>query len=182
MTRLGTFLLLALLPPALAADDKKPDPKEAKKPATFISKAGRFSVLLPGKPAEKTAKVQAGGQDAELHIFSATADSRSHVVTYSDYPAGVVGADKEKFLAGVVERNVERLKAGKLTANEKVSLGKGKHPGRDVRVELPDKKRLYRARVYLVGDRLYQVVVLGPTDAVKGKEADDFLNSFAVTD
>jgi hypothetical protein len=182
MTRFGTFLLLALLAPALVAEDKKPDPKDAKTPATFVSKAGRFSVLVPGKPAEKTATVKVGGESAELHIFSATADGRSQVVTYSDYPAGVVGADKEKFLAGVVERNVGRLKGGKLTANEKVTLGKGKHPGRDVRVELPDKKRLYRARFYLVGSRLYQVVVLGPADAVKGKEADDFLNSFAVAE
>jgi hypothetical protein len=26
------------------------------------------------------------------------------------------------------------------------------------------------------------VVILGPADAVKGKEADDYLNSFALTD
>jgi hypothetical protein len=179
MTRAATLLLA--LAPALFADDKKPDTKEEKKPVTFTSKEGRFSVALPGKPVEKTSKVKAGDRDVELHIFSAKSGGRAQVATYLDYPAGVIGDDREKFLAGVVERNVGVLK-GKVAGNETVSLGKGKHPGRDVRVELSEGKQLYRARVYLVGDRLYQLAILGPADAVKGKEADDYLNSFALTD
>ena len=83
-----------------------------------------------------------------------------------DYPKGTVGADTDKFLAGVVERNVGQLK-GKVSAEEKVTLGKDKHPGRDVRVDLPDKKQFYRARVFLVGDRVYQIVVLGPEEAAQ---------------
>ena len=76
-------------------------------------------------------------------------------------------ADKDKFLAGVVGRNVGALK-GKVVANEKVTLGAAKHSGRDVRVEVPEGKRLYRARAYLVGNRLYQVVVLGPEEFAVG--------------
>jgi hypothetical protein len=43
---------------------------------------------------------------------------------------------------------------------------------------MPDKKQLYRARVFLVGDRVYQVVALGPEEFAKGKEVDDYLKSF----
>ena len=37
-------------------------------------------------------------------------------------------------------------------------------------------------RVYLVGTRLYQVMVMGTKDYAASKEADAFLDSFQVTD
>ena len=39
-------------------------------------------------------------------------------------------------------------------------------------------KRLFRVRVYLVDQRLYQVVVFGTPEAATSKEADKFLDSF----
>ncbi|MBN9118243.1 MAG: hypothetical protein J0I06_03630 [Planctomycetes bacterium] len=171
MSRFCLVLLVALCPPVLLAEDKKEPP--------FVSKEGKFQVALAGKPIEKVRKVKIGDREQDLHVFSVEQKGVAHVVTYLDYPKGTIGEDKEKFLAGVVARNVGQLK-GKVAAEEKVALGKGKHPGRDVRVDLPDKKQLYRARVFLVGDRVYQIVALGPEEAVKGKETDDFLKSFAV--
>ena len=35
----------------------------------------------------------------------------------------------------------------------------------------------YRARLYLVGQRLYQVVVAGPREDIQGQDADRYLNS-----
>ena len=172
MNRFCLVLLLALSPLALSAQDKKD--------ASFVSKAGKFSINLPAKPTEKTTKVKVGDRDVDLHVFSISSQKdRAYVVTYSDYPKDKIGEDKDKFLAGVVERNVALLK-GKVAAEEKVALGKAKHPGREVRVDLPDKKQLYRARVYVVGDRVYQIVVLGPEELVKGKEIDEYLASFKV--
>jgi hypothetical protein len=175
MNRFSLVLLAALVPLALSAEDKKAAP--------FVSKDGKFSVALPVKPSEKNRKVKIGDREQDLHVFSAEQKSGggavAYVVTYLDYPKGTIDADKDKFLAGVVERNVGILK-GKVAAEEKVALGKAKHPGRDVRVDLPDKKQLYRARVFLVGDRVYQVVVLGPEEIIKGKEIDEFLASFKV--
>jgi hypothetical protein len=173
MNRFSFALLVALTPLALSAEDKKPAP--------FVSKDGKFSVALPGKPTEKMNKVKVGDAEATLYVFSIDQKEPKcgYVITYLDYPKGTVGAEKEKFVAGVVERNVANLK-GKVASNEAVTLGKQKHPGRDVRVELADKKQLYRARVFLVGDRVYQVVVLGAEEFVKGKEVDDYLASFKV--
>lgn len=175
MNRFSLMLLFALSPLALAADDKKDAPKAA----PFASKDGKFSINLPDKPSEKTRKIKSGDRELDLHVFSVEQKDRAVVVTYLDYPKGTVGDDKDKFLAGVVERNVGLLK-GKVSAEEKIALGKAKHPGRDVKVDMPDKKQLYRARVFLVGDRVYQIVVLGPEEFVKGKEVDACLDSFKV--
>lgn len=154
----------------LAADEK---------PAPFVSKEGKFSVALPGKPTEKVSKPKFGDAVIELHVFTAPQKDRAFVVAYSDYPKAAIGADRDKFVGERVDANVGNLK-GKLLSNEKITLGKAKHPGREVRFEITDKKQTYRARVFLVGERVYQVVLLGPDEFVKGKEADDYFASFAV--
>ena len=171
MTRFGSALLVTLVPLALAAQDTKPE--------LFVSKDGKFSVALPGKPAEKKSKAKVGDGEADLHLFTVSHKGSAFIVTYSDYPKDKIGADREKFVADRVEANVAGLK-GKVLSNEKLTLGKDKHPGREARVELGEKKQLYRARVYLVGTRVYQVVVLGPDEFVKGKEVDDYFASFKV--
>jgi hypothetical protein len=175
MNRFSLMLVFALSPLALAAEEKKDPPKDP----PFTSKGGKFSVNLPGKPSEKTRKIKVGDRELDLHVVSVEQKDRAFVVTYLDYPKGTVGDDKDKFLAGVVERNVGLLK-GKVSAEEKITLGKDKHPGRDVKVDMPDKKQLYRARVFLVGDRVYQIVALGPEEFVKGKEVDAYFDSFKV--
>jgi hypothetical protein len=165
----STLALLVLCP--LAAADSPPAP--------FASKDGRFAVALPDAPKEKDAKAKFGDAEVAVKLFTVGQKDRAFVVTYSDYPKAKIGADRDAFVAERVENNVSGLK-GKVLANDKLTLGKGKHPGREVRVELADKKQLYRARAFLVGERLYQVAVLGPDEFVKGKEADAFFASFTV--
>jgi hypothetical protein len=41
-----------------------------------------------------------------------------------------------------------------------------------------DGKKIFRGRVYLVGQRLYQVVIFGPKELASSKDAEKFLNSF----
>lgn len=181
MNRFCSALALAVLIPfVVSAEDKKDEKKEEKKSVVFTSKAGKFSVTLPEKPTEKTNKVKVGDMDVDHFLFTVKQADRAQIVTYIDYPKMIIGGDKEKFIAGVVERNVENLKGGKAASNAPITIGKGKHPGRDVRVELPEQKRVYRLQAFLVGERVYQVVVLGPEEYVKSKEVDDFLKSFKV--
>jgi hypothetical protein len=172
MTRLAPALLILLFPVALIAEDKKPEP--------FKSKEGKFSVTMPEKPVSKTNKVKTDIGEVELHAFLVDQKDRAIVVMYSDYPAGSVAEGTvEKVLDGCVSGNVKALKA-KLLSEDKISIGKAKHAGREIRVEMPNQQGIYRARVFLVGDRLYQVVAMGPDDYTKTKAVEDFMNSFAI--
>jgi hypothetical protein len=153
---------------------------EEPKLVVLRSKEGKFSVTLPDKPAEKKTKVKTAVGEVDAYLFSVDQKDRgAYLVTYNDYPAKSVGDGADKVLAGVIEANVKALK-GKLASEEKITIGAKKHPGREVRIELPDKKGLYRAKLYLVGDRLYQVVAFGPDDFAKSKAVDDYLKSFAL--
>jgi len=43
-------------------------------------------------------------------------------------------------------------------------------------------RQLFRARVYLIEQRLYQVVVFGTKEAATSKDADKFLDSFKLAE
>jgi hypothetical protein len=179
MTRNGLVLVAALFPLGLCAQDKKDEKKDEKKPITFTSKEGKFSVALPDKPKEDTKKVKVGARDVDHHIFTVGQKDRAQLITYIDYPKETIGADRDKFLAERLERNIAFLK-GKVASEEKVTVGKQKYPGRDVVVEMADRKQSYRARVVLAGTRLYQVVALGPDEFTKSKAVDDYFKSFVI--
>ena len=171
MPRFCSLLLVALSTLTLTAQEKKAEP--------FVSKEGKFSVLLPDKPSEKKNKVKIGDREVDLVIFAVNQKGSALVVSYSDFPKDKIGADKEKFIAERIEANVAGLK-GKVSSNEKLTLGAAKHPGREVRVDLAEKKQVYRARMFLVGERVYQVVALGSDEFVKSKTVDDYFASFKV--
>jgi hypothetical protein len=176
MTRFGPVLLVALFPLALCAEDKK----EEKKGITFTSKEGKFSVALPDKPTEKTSQLKVGTMEAELHMFLLDQKDRAYIVSYNDYPAGSADADTNKVLQAVIDGSAKSSK-GKVVSNEKIKIGKKEYPGRDVRIEFGgEKKMIYRAQVYLVGARLYQVVALGPDEFTKSKDVDEYFKSFAI--
>ncbi len=159
------------------AEPPKADPKEEPKPVSFSSKEGKFTITLPGQPASKTSKVVTSAGEVEAYLFLVDRKTHAYLVSYNDYKAATVDPDPEKVLSQVVEATAKNLK-GQVNKDEKITLGAKKYPGRDVLIALPGKQGLYRGRVYLVGNRLYQVVVIGPEDLVKNAAVDAYFGSF----
>jgi hypothetical protein len=94
-------------------------------------------------------------------------------VTFADYPETFLGVSAKKVLDGV--RDGMKGKDGVVKKDEDIKLD-GNFPGRELRIEAG--KRVIRARVFLTGTRLYQVMVTGEKQAADGKMADDFFKSF----
>jgi hypothetical protein len=157
---------------ALGAGNRAADEKWQK----FTSKEGRFSVLLPGKPMEKTEQVPGpGGKKKELHtvLLVLSADKIYHL-NYNDYPKEQIKEDKNKETAFDALR---KALGGKVLSEKKITVGKNKAPGRELLIELPSKQ-FYRSRVFFIGNRLFQVVAMGSEEFARGKDADRFLDSF----
>jgi hypothetical protein len=162
---------LVLIPVAGHADEWK----------TYSSKEGGFSVLIPGKPQEQTQQVKAPDGKLTVHLVVSALDrDRVVFVSYSDVPAKAIEGKQEAFLDGTVKGNVNSLK-GKLVTEKKIEVGKKKRPGREILLELTEKKQ-YRSRIVLAGNRLFQVVALGSEGFVKGKEVEQYLNSFKLAE
>jgi len=171
MIRSSAALIVLLSPFALCAEDAKS--------VKFTSKEGKFSVTLPEKPSEKTQTIKSDAGELKMHMFIVASAGQVYLLTYNDYPSESVDSDAQNVLDKVIEGNQKSLK-GKLAMDEKITLGKKKYPGRDIRIEQAEKKQVYRAKIFLAGNRLYQVVALGPDEFVKSKPVEEYLKSFAI--
>jgi hypothetical protein len=168
---LRTVCLFLLVPTLVLAQAKLEFEK-------FTSNELGFSILMPGMPKGRSEKVPSplGELTVKGFVVETNQGKAAWMVTSTDYPAGTVKADnQDAILDGVVKGSTEGVK-GKLLTQSKITLGK-KHPGRSMQTDVPNTG-IYHARVYLVGDRLYQVIMLGPKELATSPDATKFLDSF----
>ena len=157
----------------LVSQERKPDP--------HTSKEGKYRVDFPEKPSTSRKDLSTGGRIVKVVTEKADGPKGTTLaVTYTDYPNSFQDVPAKTILDGV--RDGMKGTDGKVTADEELEQKDDHRGGRYVRVEAG--RNAIRARAFLVGTRLYQVMVTGPKDAigekdsVDGKNANDFLTSF----
>jgi hypothetical protein len=116
----------------------------------------------------------------ELHLFIGGPNDKVHMASYADYPAGSVTKDNQRQVIEGARNGVARSIKGKVVSEKKVTLGKSKVEGSDFFVE--GEKVNLRVRIFLKGDRLYQVTAAAAGDWAKSDAATKFLDSFAIKD
>src|SRR5262245_17563822 len=142
---------------------------------SFTSKDGRFSVQLPGTPRQKTVPTMSDFGKAVLIFHTVALKEAMYTANFCDFPVAVKDVPVDKFFDASREGALRNLQ-GKLESERKIKLNG--HPGREQAIKLPEDGKIFRARVYLVGQRMYQVVILAPKDVAFSKEADTFFDSF----
>jgi hypothetical protein len=152
------------------------EPKAADGLIEFSSKAGRFSVRLPQKPKHKTTTV--GNVKEIQHQFSAPGDQGVYLVSYQDNP-NLEGSGPAQ-LQSALESGRDKLQQvfrGELLESKAVKLDK-LHPGLGFRVSLPQANGEARCRFYMVGTRLYQILVIGVPEFTASQQATQVIDSF----
>ncbi len=163
-------LLLAF---CLSACNRAPQPRELK------SEAGRFSVMTPTPLEEMVQSLETQGDKIDLHIFSGQLGDTGYFVSYWDYPPGLIQPDKlEKMLDASRDGSVAKV-SGRLIREGKLTLMG--NPGREMVIETgsqtgPEARRL-QGRLFIVGDRMYQIMVVAPRDEKSRPETEAFLQS-----
>jgi hypothetical protein len=160
-------LAVALLAPA---------PDEKSKLKLFTSAAGKYKVLLFPDP-RKREQAAAG---VTMYVAINDMGSRAILVAYADIPipAGETAEQTQTRLDGAKNGAIKNIN-GKLIREAKITLGK--HPGRQFSAELPGSKGVMKARVYLVGKRLYQIMAVGPKDFTDSADVKKMFDSFELT-
>jgi hypothetical protein len=146
-----------------------------------IDTPGNFRVLVAGKPepSRRTVASPAGQLDMTA-MESIDGDRIRRLVTYTDLPPTIVGAnDPDALLDGGV-RKISG--GGPWTVQGQTPIALDGHPGREVRFAVASpstpEKGSGRARIFLVGNRLYQAIMVGPASKVTEEELDHFVKSF----
>ena len=132
---------------------------------------------MPGTPKPSTSEISIPGGKTTLTMATVEVGKDvAFMVMYNDYPPDVSKVKPEDILKGCA--NGLKTKDRSVVSETDITLGDAKYPGKEVQVF---KGTTYlNARIYLVGNRLYQIMVIGAKDVVNNAEATAFFNSFEV--
>ncbi len=142
----------------------------------FIGEEGRFTVLFPAKPKEDRQVIRLPLGEMTAHIFTAAFANGTGemVVSYADYPAPVLAAKRpDPMLDDSVAGTIGGMKATLVRSGRIAQAGA---PGREFSWTMagPQGPLKGQSRVFLVGPRLYQVLVVG-TEKSLGMDVYDMI-------
>ena len=140
----------------------------------FTSEAGRFSVLMPDTPTDKTETTQSEHGPYTTHLFIVKDTTSVYLIGWVDYDPefnfnrqSEMEANRDNFVKGI---NARLLNTRALTIDG--------YPALEFSAETAD--RIFKSRVYMVGRRPYQIVIGSPKDLDDSANLNRFFNSFKV--
>jgi hypothetical protein len=177
--RFSTSVVLVLLAGVVAFAGGQSRRSKEPELITQSSAKGRYKAAFPGitgKPDARKVKTDAG--EVLVTTESATASKDlTLAVTWTDYPEPFKSVPADKMLAAVAAGM--KSPEAKLVSEKDIAEADPNPAGREVLYDYG--KHRVRARLYVVGNRLYQVSATGSKTEVDGKLAGKFLASFEVT-
>lgn len=169
-----------LLVPALALSLVASGTAMAQAWQNFTSSPGRFAVQMPGTPKAENSAVDTAAGKLNVSTFTVAADggATAFIVSFTDYPAGLVAkGDPTKILIGARDGQLSRLK-GKVSSDRVISING--YPGRDVSFAGANNVSA-RCKMFLVRNRLYQVLALSQNTPAPTASFARFVDSFKLT-
>ncbi len=136
----------------------------------FSSKAGNFTVLMPGKPTQES---DTDADGSVTQDFTVVNGETVYLVTYSDLVEEVTQLKPSEIFDAVCEGYT--ADGDKLVNQREIKLGA--YPGRTVELKATDGMK-GKASMYLVGKRLYQLLLISS----KLEDGKQFFESFQVTE
>lgn len=130
---------------------------------------------------------QIGGQTLDIPTgklvmttFTCALDKAAFFVAINDYPDGMM---KPEVLDNAYSGGINGLATSiKGTIRSVTTYTLGGTTGREGFVEVASENTVYRARMFIVGNRLFQIMYLGPTGSEASETATKFLDSLVLLD
>lgn len=149
----------------------------------FTSETGGFAISTPVTLSEASQSVETQVGNIDIYTFTAEEPEAAYVVAYSDYPSEIVAqSDPTAMLDGSRDGAVNNV-GGTLISENPVELAG--NPGRALVIDTQTETgaaATVNARLYLVDNRLYQVLVVVPKDQEGKVDVQGFLDSFTLSE
>ena len=181
------FSLTLALSAAIVAQEHSPRrPPASNPPATpaaidndggwvrFNSDIGRFSVLMPEIPTDKTETTPSEHGPYTTHLFVIRHDPNVYLIGWVDYDPSF-NFNRQSELAANRDNFVKGIKATLVSTRPLQIDG---YQAIEFVAETAD--RTFKSRVYMVGRRPYQIVIGYPKDQEDPVSTNRFFNSFKV--
>ncbi|MBD2329372.1 hypothetical protein [Alkalinema sp. FACHB-956] len=146
---------------------------------TFSPAGGGFSILMPGTPKKSSHLVKTQtGATIELigYVVDLGPSKGGYLVLYSDMPlSGNEDSNQiQQILDNVMNGGLSRV-PGELVSYQTFALNG--YPGREVTFRI-DGNITGKVRMFLVGNRLYQLLAFTTQEKATAKSVNGFFNSF----
>lgn len=147
----------------------------------FTSEAGDFSINMPVTPSHKSNESKlANGEAIRFELYSALEEKKAaYIVAVIKYPDTLIKPGVEEIMLNGVSEQVKSK--GSLLGERKIKLN-GKYPGREITILSKGGKVAVRTRLYLVENRLYQIVVSAPKENIDNQANQAYLDSFLLNE
>lgn len=161
-----------------ATPSNTPPPVSAMDPSgwiKFASDEGRFSVLVPDSPTEKTETTESAHGPFTTHLFIVKNPSSVFLIGWVDYDPSF-NFNRQAELEANRDNFIKGLKATLVSTRSTVING---YSAIEFTAEAGD--RIFKSRVLLVGRRPYQIVIGSPKGMDDTADVNRFFNSFKVS-
>ena len=144
---------------------------------TFVSDDKGFTFQFPTEPNRESDIVNAPSGKVELIQYMSKHKDILYTVMYGDYPNNaLVGMTSEQLLDNARNGAVENVQ-GKLLSE--VVISKANYPGREITVKV-EPNTVLTAQIILKDNRVYQLLVVTPSDKLFTSQRREFFNSFEI--
>ncbi len=136
---------------------------------------GGYTVDFPGRPKQEARELETRGGTATLHLLTLDHGARAYFAGYYDIP-GEAAIDVNAVLDA--DRD-DRIKSSSFVLVSETPFQAAGQSGRDLVADHPSGKQI-RSRNFVVGRRVYMLVVTGTKDADTEEAARRFVASFSM--
>ena len=140
----------------------------------FTSELGRFSVLMPEMPTDKTETTPSEHGPYTTHLFIVRDPANVYLIGWVDYDPSF-NFNRQSELAANRDNFVKGIKATLVSTRPLTIDG---YQALEFVAETTE--RVFKSRVYMVGRRPYQIVIGYPKDQEDPLTTNRFFNSFKV--
>ena len=148
--------------------------------STFTSEAGGFSISMPGLPEEESQLTATEYGTTEAHTFIAEDAGFGYSAIYADYPNNLIQAYPADVILGGISFGVISQSAGELLSSAEITFND--YPGKALDIASPVGDSVLMVRLYLVGNRIYQLSVVSVSARINDENVNRFFDSFRLFD
>lgn len=146
---------------------------------TFSSEIGAFTIAAPAPFEEVQQSVETPVGPVDIYTFTAETNHSAYVVAFSDYPIEMVDQSNPESLLNSSRDGAINNLGGTLVSEEMIEVSG--YPGRSLVIAAQgptNQPATINSHIYLVDNRLYQILVVSPDNQKSTLKPQTFLESF----
>ena len=161
--------------------DSKPEPSATNGWQDYNSESGKFSVQMPTKPQEQSQEKKTEVGAVKINMAISESNTSAYMVSYNDYPAKFTDSELQERINLGAKGFITGSIKGKINSSKESKLGESPCLDFDGTGKIQSIDATAKGRICIADNiRLYQVVVVAPSDKFSQADADRFISSFKI--